>query len=156
MATDREDQTVKDAAVDLKDTPYELMYISKPTPTASRYAFQHTVATSPAEARTVIAEALQKLQAGEAEWSSGIRYGQNPGDSVPAKWAELYPDVVSEPQKKRKTRFTQSVGYNGKWVQQYYDAEIGNWFDIGDAYDTEEAAKEAAVKRGSWVSPGVS
>lgn len=156
MATDREDQAVQEAAEDLKGTPYELMYISSPTPTTSKYVFQHTVAITPTEARTVIAEALQKLQAGEAEWTSGTRYGQNPGDSVPAKWAELYPDVVSEPQKKRKTRFTQSVGYNGQWVQQYYDPEIGNWFDIGDAYPTEEAAKEAAVKRGTWVSPGVS
>lgn len=144
MITEQDHKNVMQAAEELAGTPYALSHVSAPTPGTRKYVFQHTVALSPSEARTVIAEALQKLAAGEAEWTSGTRYGQNPGDEVPERWAELY-----GPKKNRRTRFTQSVGDYPKWVQQYYDPEIGNWFDIGDAYDTRELAVEAAVKRGS-------
>jgi hypothetical protein len=40
------------------------------------------------------------------------------------------------------TRVVQSAYDGGKWIAQYYDAQIGNWFDIGDSKDTEQAARD--------------
>lgn len=50
----------------------------------------------------------------------------------------------------RTTRFTQSDGDFGRWVQQYHDREIGRWFDIGDSYPTEQDARDAAGRRGLY------
>jgi hypothetical protein len=91
MTTEHDDQAVTDAAADLKGTPYELLYIAHPTPTSTKYGFHHTTATAATEAQAVIAEALKRLSAGTAEWTSGIPYGANPGDVVPERWADLYP-----------------------------------------------------------------
>lgn len=77
MATEREDQAVKAAAKDLKDTPYELLYISKPTATTSKYAFHHATASTPTDAHAIIAEATETLRSGKAEWSDGTRYIHN-------------------------------------------------------------------------------
>jgi hypothetical protein len=72
--TDKQDTDISERAKHLKGTPYELGYISKPTPTTTKYVFQHTVAISYAEAVGVIAEADLHLRQGTAEWSSGERY----------------------------------------------------------------------------------
>ncbi len=74
MATQADDDNVKQSAAELKDTPYELLYISVPTPTSKRYVFQHAVATSPGEALALIATAKETLTAGKGEWTSGRPY----------------------------------------------------------------------------------
>lgn len=75
MATnDKLEAEVSEAAKPLKGTPYELTYISKPTASTVKFAFQHTVATSPQEAMMVITVATAKLADGTAEWSSGEPY----------------------------------------------------------------------------------
>lgn len=65
---------IRTAAEPLKGTPYELLYVSAPTPNDNRITFQHTVALTAREAMDVIGEAKQKLEAGQAEWSNGEKY----------------------------------------------------------------------------------
>lgn len=65
------DNQIKDAAAELVDTPYALLYISAPTPSTTRYVFQHGVAVGPAEAMNLIAVGKEHLKDGTAQWSSG-------------------------------------------------------------------------------------
>lgn len=68
------DDPVVRAAETLHGTPYELMYVERPTASAQRWRFQHTTALSVREADLVIAAARQVLREGRGEWSSGERY----------------------------------------------------------------------------------
>lgn len=67
-------ESIAEYAEVLKGTPYELLYVSNPTPWEVKYVFQHTTATSHVEASQVIQLALVQLENGTAEWSSGIPY----------------------------------------------------------------------------------
>lgn len=62
----------------LHGSPYELAYVSKPTPATTKYVFQHTVAITPAEASSVVLEAMGVLREGRAEWTSGERWPTPP------------------------------------------------------------------------------
>jgi thiamine pyrophosphate-dependent acetolactate synthase large subunit-like protein len=42
---------------------------------------------------------------------------------------------------RRATRVVPDVGSPGKWVAQYFDAGVRQWFDMGDPRDTEEEAR---------------
>jgi hypothetical protein len=55
---------------------------------------------------------------------------------------------------RKRTRVAQSVGDFPKWVVQYFEPEVGRWFDIGDAKDTREQAETAHMRElAVMVSP---
>ena len=63
----KQDDVVVRAAEPLKGTPYELSYVSAPTPTDVRYVFQHVTVYSPEAAAGVVAKAKLDLAAGRAD-----------------------------------------------------------------------------------------
>lgn len=65
---------IGDLAEKLKGTPYEFMYSEHPTPTTSRYVFQHVTVLSRSEALSVISIAQAHILMGDAFWSDGSPY----------------------------------------------------------------------------------
>lgn len=66
----------------------------------------------------------------------GYYFGTHEGDGADFGFWE-----ADEPRTYGKTRVTQDVGSPGKWVAQYFDADMGLWFDLGDPKDTREIAE---------------